>query len=763
MLAADDSSVTGGPLSGAPPATAPGGMAAKLFLISVLALYLELLLIRWIGTEIRIFAYLQNTVLVVCFFGLGIGLFTADRAVEYWKGARALLLLAVLLLIPVTRDALMAISQTLSVLGQLNIWYQVDFGGKLYNGLAVLAGLVGTFALMMLIMEPFVPLGRVLGRLMDDHPRTIVAYSVNVSGSLVGIWLFVFLSSQLAPPPVWFGVLFLLYLPFLLERRAGWLASAIALLVIVPVTWFSLPEGAVRTVWSPYQKLTIYDRELFTPVPEFPGKYLITVNNVGYQAIIDLRDLDGSSAKGSSANGSSANPAVGEHPYRGFSQYDVPFLLHPRPEDVLLVGAGTGNDASGALRNGATRITAVEIDPVILELGEEFHPEAPYQSERVRTVTDDARSFFASTTERYDVIVFGQLDSHTTTAMTNARLDHYVYTRESLRQAKRLLKPGGIIFLNFFVANRPFIPDRIAVILRDVFSEEPIAFRLPASEVGWGGATFVAGDLEAVRKRIADQHRLRDLIATWTSRLPLGLTYTTKPTTDDWPYLYLEHPRIPILFVLLGGLMGLLVLHAKRAFKLPAVMNPARWTRENWHFAFLGAGFLLLEVQNISKAAVVLGNTWVVNAVVISGILAMVLLANLIVSRWSEIPLVPVYAALIGSTLALFFVDLARFAFMPFPVKAVVVGLLTSVPILFSGIAFIKAFARVKHKDVALGANLLGALVGGVLQSLSFLVGMKALLLLVALFYALAFRTRYRHASEQPEPGSVKEELVAFE
>jgi SAM-dependent methyltransferase len=750
LLEAGDSGVTERLVGTSVEATL-GRMAARLFLISVLALYLELLLIRWIGTEIRIFAYLQNTVLVVCFFGLGIGLFTADRAVEPWKGARALLLLAVLLLIPVTRDALMEISQTLSVLGQLNIWYQVDFGGKLYNGLAVVAGLVGTFALMMLIMEPFVPLGRVLGRLLDDHPQTIVAYSVNVFGSLVGIWLFVFLSSQLAPPPVWFGVLFLLYLPFLLERPAGWLASAIALLIIVPVTWFSLPEGAVRTVWSPYQKLTIYDRELYTPVPEFPGKYLITVNNVGYQAIIDLGD-----------DGSSVDPVVGEHPYKGFSQYDLPFLLHPRPEDVLLVGAGAGNDASGALRNGAMRITAVEIDPVILELGEEFHPEAPYHSERVRTVTDDARSFFASTTERYDVIVFGQLDSHTTTAMTNARLDHYVYTRESLRQANRLLKPGGIIFLNFYVANRPFIPDRIAVILRDVFGEEPIAFRLPASEVGWGGATFVAGDLEAVRKSMADQDRLRALIATWTSKLPLGLTYTTKPTTDDWPYLYLEHPRIPILFVLLGGLMGLLVLHAKRAFKLPAVMNPARWTRENWHFGFLGAGFLLLEVQNISKAAVVLGNTWVVNAVVISGILAMVLLANLLVSRRPRIPMTPVYTALIGSTLALFFVDLARFAFLPFPIKAAVVGLLTSLPILFSGVAFMRAFARVEQKDTALGANLLGALVGAVLQSLSFLIGVKALLLLVALFYGVAFRTRYRQASEQPEPGSVEGESVVF-
>ena len=50
-----------------------------LFLVSVLALFLELLFIRWIGTEIRIFAYLQNTVLVVCFLGLGMGCWTCRR------------------------------------------------------------------------------------------------------------------------------------------------------------------------------------------------------------------------------------------------------------------------------------------------------------------------------------------------------------------------------------------------------------------------------------------------------------------------------------------------------------------------------------------------------------------------------------------------------------------------------------------------------------------------------------------------------------
>ena len=59
---------------------------------------------------------------------------------------------------------------------------------------------------MVLLWEIFVPVGRLLGRLMADHPNTITAYSVNVAGSLVGIWLFVLTSALYLPPVAWFGV-----------------------------------------------------------------------------------------------------------------------------------------------------------------------------------------------------------------------------------------------------------------------------------------------------------------------------------------------------------------------------------------------------------------------------------------------------------------------------------------------------------------------------------------------------------------------------
>ncbi len=62
----------------------------------------------------------------------------------------------------------------------------------------------------------------------------------------------------------------------------------------------------------------------------------------------------------------------------------------------------------------------------------------------VRVSIDDARAFFRKDGGSYDLIWFGLLDSHTTpSAYANVRLDHFVYTRESFADMKRLLPPSG--------------------------------------------------------------------------------------------------------------------------------------------------------------------------------------------------------------------------------------------------------------------------------------------------------------------------------
>ena len=702
--------------------------STRLLLVSILGLFLELILIRWIGTEIRIFAYLQNTILVVCFLGFAVGCMTADQPASLRDHLKFLLLFLLLMTIPASRRLFAASGEMLGALNDFVIWapFETNTPGELLRFVGL--GLATTLMLLALLVEIFVPLGRLLGRLMDDHPRPIVAYSINIGGSLLGIWLLVGLSSASLPPPVWFLLCCALLLPLILEERTGrrlnvcLLAGCAALGVVA-----SSDRGALETTWSPYQKLVLKAAD---PAAGQFGAYHISVNNSDFQEIIDL-------SRETTRQQPEHFPREGEE----LNQYELPYRLHPGAERALIVGAGSGNDVAGALRQRIPAITAVEIDPVIIDFGRRFHPERPYAAANVSVVTDDARSFFATTAETYDVISFGLLDSHTMTSMTNARLDHYVYTRESIEQVQRLLKPGGIVTLNFYAA-REFIGDRIATTLKEVFGADPLVFRIPVTPWGRGGVMFVAGDPATIATSLHRDPALRGAIDRWQAMLPMQITHTTPGTTDDWPYLYLERPAVPTLFFLLAGLIVILCLHVRHRFGLRDLSTS--WGASHSHFFFLGAAFLLLEVQNISKAAVVLGNSWVVNAVIISGILAMILLANLTAARFRNLSTGGVYLGLFGVCLALYWIDLASFAFLPFPAKALLVGTFTALPMYFSGLIFIDSFSRCSRRDTALGANFAGSIAGALLQSLSFVFGMKSLLMLVVAFYALAWLSGIR-------------------
>jgi spermidine synthase len=576
-----------------------------------------------------------------------------------------------------------------------------------------------------MFVNMFVPIGRLLGRLLDEHPNTIQAYSVNIAGSLAGTWLFVLLSYFYQPPLTWFLVLAALTLFFLDWSGRAWRLNLALLVGIVALSWFAgLVPGSREVVWSPYQKLVLWDMDLGKGVME----YHVSVNNVGYQAMLSAREP-------------LSRPAPEDYPpeMKGQTQYDIPFLLHPDPESALVVGAGSGNDVAGALRHGLKSVVAVDIDPAIISFGRRYHPDRPYASPNVQLINDDARSYFATCQRKFDVISFGLLDSHTATAMTNAPLDHYVYTCESITRAKSLLADGGVMTL-CFEAHKPFIADRMAGVLRKVFGADPMCFRIPRSHYGYGGVMFVAGDLESVRTQITKNPRLASLIAEFQKDDPVNLSYKTQITTDDWPYIFLKTPNIPPLYYFMVAMTAILVI---RGFRTLGSGWRACWPgRNSWHFFFLGAAFLLLEVQNISKASVVLGNTWEVNAVIVSGVLLMIMAANYLAYRFPDIHTGPVYAALFAICLGLYFVDLARFAFLPYAAKAAIVGGLTTMPMLFSGIVFIRSFTRVTGKDMALGANLVGALFGAMLQSATFIIGIKALLIVVLTFYMLAMVTR---------------------
>ena len=706
----------------APDSTPPSEL--RLALVSAAALFLELLLIRWLGTEVRIFAYLQNTVLVVCFLGLGTGCFRPRRELPLLQVLLPLAALVALVCLPGLGGLTARISGLLDPVAEGFSWSSPGQRRAWGTDLGVVAGLLLTVLLLGLVFLCFLPLGRLLGGLLGEHPRPLRAYSINVAASLAGTWLMVALSALWLAPWVWLVTLGLLLSPFLARSpraRAVELACLVALALLPALQ--GAPAGALLTVWSPYQKLT------FIRPPGAPeGVFLIEVNGTGYQTLLDL-----------DPKRRAADPEDPRAP-RGYGQYDLPMRLHPTSRRVLVVGSGAGNDVAGMLRQGAQDTTAVDIDPAIIDLGRRWHAERPYARAEVRVVVDDARAFFARTPERYDLISFGLLDSHTTPSLANTRLDHFVYTRESLVQARALLTEGGVLVLSF-QPNHPFIAERLRATLTEAFGQPPLVFAQAPGPLGWGGVLYVCGDLSGVRARLEADPRLAAVVR--GGALIPG--EPTRSSTDDWPYLYLPGPTVPTLHALLAGLLALLFLASRRWLGAES----GRWDRERIHFCALGAAFLLLEVVSITKASVALGSTWWVSAVVISGVLVMVLLANAWVATRPRASPHAAFTALLLACAGVWAFDLAWLTAFPFAARVALVGVITTGPLLFSGVVFARGFAGSAARPQALGANLLGALLGGVLQALSYQVGLRALLLLVGAFYLVAWLTAPRPGAER--------------
>ena len=131
------------------------------------------------------------------------------------------------------------------------------------------------------------------------------------------------------------------------------------------------------------------------------------------------------------------------------AKWDVPYQLYRdehggrRPGSVLILGTGTGNDVAVALRNKAKRVVAVEIDPVIIELGRTTNARPRTPTRASSATVNDARQFLRSTKATFDLIVFGTLDSHSLlSSQGSLRLDNYVYTpRVAGRRSPRPGRP----------------------------------------------------------------------------------------------------------------------------------------------------------------------------------------------------------------------------------------------------------------------------------------------------------------------------------
>lgn len=706
----------------------------RLFWASLILLFFELLVIRWLSAELRIFAYFHNLVLIICFLGIGLGCARSEKKVGFVTPLAILTALVFFVHCPVHLGVL-SLKNITPYLGNLRdfvIWYRVVSSGakrvwELFLGVSMLG------VLTVAIVYLFVPFGQLLGRLLGESNSPLRAYTINILGSLAGILLFTLLSFVSSPPPVWFALFFAFVAVLLLaegKRKPLIPLAALSAIALALLIWRggAASRGPEREeIWSPYQKLDVVPMDVPVGDKTVRAGYMISVNGVPYQQAVNL-----------SYEFVRSNPKVyglRDPEFMKFDHYNLPYLFGDEPSDVLIVGAGAGNDAAGAVRNGVRRIDAVEIDPRIIDIGRRLHPERPYSSERVNVVNDDARSFFHRASKRYDLVVFGLLDSHTLSSnLSNVRLDNFVYTLQSIEQAKSLLKPEGVLVLIFDVRDR-FMGQSLFEIMMRTFKAPPLCFKLKESIRGWGGSVFVGGDAKTISRTMARHPFLHTLV----DRSFATAEPASQVPTDDWPYLYLKGRRIPSLYYIIFGLLMLIsAAMVRRDFSGPKGID--------WHFFFLGAGFLLIEVQNVSKLALLFGATWVINSIIIFAILVMILLANYYVARVDIKSLAPYYAGLAVTLIVIYFFPLGRLAGLSLLPKAAVSGTLLSLPIFFAGIIFADSFKRATDLGKVFASNLIGAMLGGMLECMSFVVGIRALLLLALALYLLSFVAMRRRA-----------------
>jgi SAM-dependent methyltransferase len=733
------------------------GNGIELLLISLLILFLELACIRWFPAHVLYLTFFTNVVLLASFLGMSVGCLAAgsNRNFLTWTPLVLVIALATAQAVEISSSSLIQFVNVGDQASPQQIYFGTEYHSHDLSRYAIpVEVLCGFFFIVIAIA--FLGPGQELGRALKRWPNRLQGYTLNIIGSIVGITLFAACSWFELSAFWWFflvacglGYFYFISPRVWFSKKAFWVPVTVILLILV--VWLSaftpryrdLKDQGAKQFWSPYYRIDFNKADLS-----------LSVNLIYHQQMVSRNE--------------------------NFPAYALPHLLNRDSgrtafEDVLIIGAGSGNDVSRALQWGAKHIDAVEIDPAIYRLGQQYHPDRPYQNERVQIHLDDGRNFLRATDRKYDLIVYALVDSLVLhSGYSNIRLESFLFTSQTFADVRRHLKPGGtFVIYNYF--RQGWLASRLQKSLEDVFGiGNPVVLTLPYRKViepdkaTFGDFTiFFAGATEALRNSFSRQpsYLLRtdqppgpdspngfqegdqQPDAGWqhfgmATVLPTNDNLRT--ATDDWPFLYLRKPMIPTLSLrgmLIMGSLALLLIYLFLPHRQKRVLQNAQTGDRLPHNAqlfFLGAGFMLVETKAVVTMALLFGSTWIVNSVVFFAVLVMILLANYWTLLFKPMRLWPYYVGLVSTLFLNAAIPLDFFLGMSRSVQVTGSSLLVFTPILFAAVIFAAAFKRAEQPDRALGINIAGAMFGGLAEYSSMLLGFQYLVLVAILFYALS-------------------------
>ena len=666
-----------------------------------LGLFLELAIIRIHSSYFQLFAYFKNLSLLSCFLGLGIGYsFSKVRLYSLnWTFPLVALQVSFMYILrdtPVTLFFQNPISE---------IW---NMGQSIAIG-SLHVILIYFFISIIFLFNAvaFIPLGHLVARLMLNTDP-LKAYSYDLLGAIAGIGLFTILSFLWTGPTVWLIISFSILIFFQFNLKLNIKFSCITFVILI-LSLNIFNDTSKMELHSPYQNVSVkFNNNQLKPI-------IVQSNNIWLQAPMDL------------SNEINQKKNSSWHKF-----YIIPFTSTNYDfKDILIVGSGTGNDVATAIRYSKGNIDAVEIDPLVANLGEKFHPENPYGNSRVNLIINDARNFIKEIDKKYDLIVYSVLDSHANlSSKGGVRLDSYVYTVESFFEAKKKLNENGVMFLSFAVSTEQ-MGNKIYKMLKMNFDNEP---KILTRDHKSDDKNFIEGIYSFVvsNKDLSLDLSKSNFIETNVFK-DKKFYQDVDVSTDDWPFFYMSYRIYPVSYVVLISIIFFISLFF---LKNLTKMSLSKFSYPSF---FLGVGFMLMETKGITELAKIYGSTWFVVSIVITAILTMAYLANLFIIKGIKISINQIYFFLILSLLLSYSLSFINFYNYPILLLKLIIPIILTFPVFFSGLAFSKELVRYGSTANALSCNILGAIVGGLLEYNSMYFGFKFLYLLAIFFYFMAY------------------------
>ncbi len=679
----------------------------NIIIATALSLFLELSIIRIQSSYLHFFSFLKNISLISCFLGLGIGYALKNKNLISLNWVFPLVSIQILILF--------FFSQTpISTILINPIAEQFTMGQDTARSLSHLS-IIYLFIVFIFILNAlcFVPIGHLISILMSKTD-SLISYSFNLLGSLLGIVVFIFFSFLKTSPIIWIIFSLILFIIIISNYSKNFIISVLSVLFLTIILSISTKEDK-ETIYSPYQNISI--KHLSSPI----NPIIIQNGHLFYQTVLNLSDDLLFTREKEILDIRIKGPWVNKTHEKEF--YNLPYSIAKiKPKKTMIVGSGAGNDVASANRFKIGNITAVEIDPVIAKLGHKYHPEEPYQHENVKLIIDDARNYISNTEEKYDSIVYALLDSQTNLSSKGGiRLDSYVYTIEAFVEAKEKLNKNGYIFLSFFVQEKK-LGQKIFKMLEVAFKKKPIVLKSDVNDryifiASKNYKNFQFDHLKFFSKNTFFDNNI--------SNVDLS--------TDDWPFLYMPEKVYPITYfciVLILILSSMIFIN--KIFKL---------NRNNFSLTcfFLGAGFMLIETKSITEIAKYYGSTWLVTGFVIISILIMAFIANLLVIKKIKISISQIYFLLIISIIFGYFLFIKQYLLIDKNYIRYLVPIILSLPILFSGLAFSNELFKIKSVSKALSSNIIGAMFGGFLEYNSMYFGLSSLYIIACFLYLFAY------------------------